>query len=68
MCNQVEELKQLVKAWDAFFDARCQRIAKQDGHPAVKLWALSKYMRLRAAMRDILKEAVRHAEHAAGQA
>jgi hypothetical protein len=68
MCNQVEELKQLVKAWDAFFDARCQRIAEQDGHPAVKLWALSKCMRLRAGMQDILKEAVRHAEHAAGQA
>lgn len=68
MSNQVEKLKRLIENLDAFFDARYQHVAEQDGSPAVKLWALSRYGHLHDRIREILSEAVREAEHASGQA
>jgi len=66
MGNQFEDIKNLIDAWDTWFEGRYRSLAQRDLPPAIELWALTKHHEIHQRLRGILHEALAEADHGPG--
>jgi len=66
MGNQIEDIKNLIDAWDTWFEGRYRSLAQRDLSPAIELWAVTKYEEAHRRLRAIFDEALAEADHGPG--